>query len=211
MKVKTGLFVLPLLFTGCLNLNLKQILPSVKDYDLNVGAIETQTCKNTLSVGLLEVLSADLYNTKSIVKRTLGGEITYLKEQKFADAPTNMFKRMLFLQAPRHCISISPAPYANASSTLQLNVLTLALLDNTAEVVLDYTLTTGAESQHKRIVQKQPIPKEQDLSQIQALQRVSLKAIDQLLAQIEQTAPKKEQQSKKDEGLKGPKLNKSTF
>ncbi|BDQ29741.1 ABC-type transport auxiliary lipoprotein family protein [Helicobacter ailurogastricus] len=211
MKAKTGLFVLPLLFTGCLNLNLKQILPSVKDYDLNVGAIEAQTCKSTLSVGLLEVLSADLYNTKSIVKRTLGGEITYLKEQKFADAPTNMFKRMLFLQAPKHCISISPAPYANAPSTLQLNVLTLALLDdNTAEVVLDYTLTTGAESQHKRIVQKQPIPKEQDLSQIQALQRVSLKAIDQLLAQIEQITPKKEQQSK-DEGLKGPKLNKPIF
>ncbi|WP_104741442.1 ABC-type transport auxiliary lipoprotein family protein [Helicobacter ailurogastricus] len=210
MKAKFGLFALPLLFTGCLNLNLKQILPSVKDYDLNVGAIEAQTCKSTLSVGLLEVLSADLYNTKSIVKRTLAGEITYLKEQKFADAPTNMFKRMLFLQAPKHCISISPAPYANAPSTLQLNVLTLALLDNTAEVVLDYTLTTGAESQHKRIVQKQPIQKEQDLSQIQALQRVSLKAIDQLLAQIAQAAPKKEQQSK-DEGLKEPKLNKPIF
>ncbi|WP_285602122.1 hypothetical protein [Helicobacter sp. NHP22-001] len=183
MRAKFGLFTLPLFFTGCLNLNLKQVLPAIKDYDLNVGAVAAQTCKDAFSVGLLEVLGADLYNTKSIVKRTATGEITHMKGLKFADVPANMFKRMLLLQAPKHCVAISLAPYANALATLQINILTLALLDNTAEVVLDYTLVKGAESQHGRIIQREQV-QEQRLSQIQGLQRVSLKAITQLLERI---------------------------
>ncbi|BCZ18115.1 ABC_trans_aux domain-containing protein [Helicobacter sp. NHP19-003] len=188
MKAKFGLFTLPLFFTGCLNLNLKQILPAVKDYDLSVGVIEQQSCKDSFSVGLLEVLSADLYNTKSIVRRTAGGQITYSKGQKFADLPTKMFKNMLLLQAPKHCVAISLTPYAQTTTTLQLNVLTFALLDNKAEIVLDYTLSEGTKSKHGRIIQREQAS-EDELSQIQALQQVALKAISQLLEQIK---PQKE-------------------
>ncbi|BEG56701.1 ABC_trans_aux domain-containing protein [Helicobacter sp. NHP21005] len=183
MKAKFGLFGLPLLFTGCLNLNLKQVLPVVKDYDLSVGAIEAQVCKDNFSVGLLEVLSADLYNTKSIVRRTAGGQIIYSKGQRFADLPTKMLKNMLLLQAPKHCVSVSLTPYAETSATLQLNILTFALLDNKAEIVLDYALNEGTKSKHGRIIQRQQTGQE-ELSQIQALQSVALKAISQLLEQI---------------------------
>ncbi|BDQ27138.1 ABC-type transport auxiliary lipoprotein family protein [Helicobacter heilmannii] len=188
MKAKFGLFTLPLLFTGCLNLNLKQNLPDFKDYDLSVGAIEQQSCKDNFSVGLLEVLAADLYNTKSIVRRSSGGQITYAKGQRFADLPTKMLKNLLLLQAPKHCVAVSLTPYAETTTTLQINILTFALLDNKAEIVLDYTLSKGTKGKHGRIIQRQQAGQE-EASQIQALQSVVLKAIGQLLEQIK---PQKE-------------------
>ncbi|BCD46444.1 hypothetical protein [Helicobacter suis] len=192
MKKHIGLVCcFSVLFSGCLNLNLKQMLPDVKDYDLNTIGFTTPTCSQVHDIGLVGIQSADLYDTKQIVFKNAQGQVYYAKHTKFIDLPKNMLKNMLLLQAAKHCLFVSRPPHITTPyATIKLDILSLAILEQNgqyqAQLVLDYSLNTPSGSQYRRITQSQTITaKESDeILEIKALQHVSLKAITEILEQI---------------------------
>ncbi|WP_121020843.1 hypothetical protein [Helicobacter vulpis] len=177
------------LLTGCLNLNLKQALPEISYYDLNVQKTPPM-CAKPKNVALVGVLGADLINTKDILLKHANGRIERSVREKFADLPINMLKNMLILEAVRQCIMVSVPP-SSAHVGLKLHVLWLGFVQDKgiyrAQIVL--SADTGVQSFMALKSQEVALKFEgKELAiptqAILALQQVSAQAIAQILAQV---------------------------
>ncbi|WP_104639825.1 ABC-type transport auxiliary lipoprotein family protein [Helicobacter bizzozeronii] len=184
---------------GCLNLNLKQILPKITTYDLNAAQVAPQKCPQTKSISLVGILSADLLNTKEVVFKNAQGEIHYEKHQQFVDLPKNMLKTMVILQAFKECVFVSLPPHsALPHATLKLNILSFGILDQgdhqQAEIVLGYDISTPQGTQTYLIAKHEKVSPqsakgegEKSEGVMRALQHVSQQAIQEVVAQIKKT------------------------
>lgn len=187
---------LVLILHGCLNLNLKQILPEIAIYDLNAQKIAPQTCKNSKNISLVGILSADLFNTKKVVLKNNQGQIHYEKRQQFVDLPKNMLKTMVILQAFKECVFVTLPPHsALPQASLKINILSFGILDHNsqqqAEVVLGYDITTSTGTQSYIVAKHENVTirdskreKTGSTDAMQALQRVSYEAVQGIVTQI---------------------------
>ncbi|WP_104761132.1 ABC-type transport auxiliary lipoprotein family protein [Helicobacter cetorum] len=208
LKLFSLSLVLALILGGCLNLNLRQVLPEIKNYDLNASSFAKDSCaKQVAEVGLVSILSVDLFNTKEIVFKAKDGQITYGKHQKWVDLPRNMLKTMFMQEAQKACLSVALPPYGMKVPpySVRFTILSFSILeeDNAkykAEFALGYDISvkgyshSGVIIKHEGIsnlenktinVSKDSKDKEnkQDFqeSAIQSLQHVSEQAVQEAI------------------------------
>ncbi|CAK00420.1 ABC-type transport auxiliary lipoprotein family protein [Helicobacter acinonychis] len=198
--------VLALLLQGCLSINLKQVLPEIKTYDLNASSFEKSQCTKPLAeVWLVSILSADLFNTKEIVVKTQDGQITYKKRQKWIDLPRNMLKTMFMQEAEKACLSVALPPYGVGVPTyaVRFTILSFSLLEEgngayKAEFALGYDISVKGKSQSGIIIKHENISSLENKnahaskdnnqnfqeSAIQSLQHVSVQAVQEAISLI---------------------------
>ncbi|WQS28865.1 membrane integrity-associated transporter subunit PqiC [Helicobacter pylori] len=195
-----------LLLQGCLSINLKQVLPEIKTYDLNASFFEETQCSKPLNeVRLVSVLSADLFNTKEIVFKAKDGQITYGKHQKWVDLPRNMLKTMFMQEAQKACLSVALPPYGAGAPiyAVRFTILSFSLLEEgngayKAEFVLGYDISVKGKSQSGVIIKHENISSLENKntyaskdgnqnfqeSAIQSLQHVSDQAVQEAISLI---------------------------
>ncbi|WP_104747468.1 hypothetical protein [Helicobacter cetorum] len=213
--------VLALSLGGCLNLNLRQVLPEIKSYDLNASSFAEEKCTKQLAeVGLVSILSADLFNTKEIVFKAKDGQITHGKHQKWVDLPRNMLKTMFMQEAQKACLSVALPPYGMKVPiyAVRFTILSFSILegDNSkykAEFALGYDISVKGHSHSGVIIKHENISslenktmevsKNKDSKQdfqesaIQSLQHVSEQAVQEAITLLKKAI--EEQGSKESE------------
>ncbi|MGL2783567.1 hypothetical protein ACQJ9G_00125 [Helicobacter pylori] len=198
--------VFALLLQGCLSINLKQMLPEIRTYDLNASSFEIMQCAKPLTeVRLISILSADLFNTKEIVFKAKDGQITHGKHQKWIDLPRNMLKTMFMQEAQKACLGVALPPYGAGAPTyaVRFTILSFSLLEKEnstyrAEFALGYDISVKGDSHSGVIIKHENISSlenkttkmskngNQDFqeSAIQSLQHVSTQAMQEAVSLI---------------------------
>ncbi|AFI05992.1 hypothetical protein [Helicobacter cetorum] len=196
--------VLAVVLGGCLNLNLRQVLPEIKIYDLNASSFESTPCSKPLAeVGLVSILSVDLFNTKEVVFKAKDGQITYGKHQKWVDLPRNMLRTMFMQEAQKACLSVALPPYGmNAPPyAVRFTILSFTLLEGShkAEFVLGYDISVKGHSHSGVIIKHEDVShlgnkqagasNKQEFQEgvMQSLQHASEQAMQEALSLIKNT------------------------
>ncbi|CAM2920280.1 hypothetical protein [Helicobacter felis] len=189
----SGACLVPLL-SGCLNLNLKQVLPEVSVYDLNTQTPPSNACSSSKKVALVGVVVADLYNSKDMIFKRMDGKIERSVRQKFADLPSNLLKNMFILESMRQCMALGVPSGARAS--VQLNVLSLGFVEGKdgtyAQIILRVVNSATANSfivikQQKVTLQTDAKTLDIPINAITALQNMASQALQEVALQIKTT------------------------
>ncbi|PAF52257.1 hypothetical protein [Helicobacter sp. 13S00477-4] len=180
-----GAVFLVLVLSGCVSLKIKSDIPSLDMYDLNTQFENTQ-CAKVDEVGLLGISSVEIYDTKSILEKSLDGKIQYLEGKVWVDFPKNMLKVLFVLEAQKECIGVSFPPFGAyvPKKTLRLSILSFGIIkadEPKAELVISYEFDSAKKGLIKGVLMNKESFKE---NAIKALQDVSKKTIKDLLSVI---------------------------
>lgn len=127
---------------GCLNVNLKSVLPNQIYYSLDAIALESQ-CKNPTSRLALNVSVLSPFDGKDILVYNKKTEITILETYKWIDLPKNMIRNAFLKVALNHCMQVEQNPSITQKiKTLRLNINELYVKiqndTNNAHIYLNY-------------------------------------------------------------------------
>ncbi|MWV61548.1 hypothetical protein DCO58_08970 [Helicobacter saguini] len=116
---------------GCLNVNLKSVLPKEEYFSLD--SIVLNPCKKMESTYNLSVNVLSPYDGKDILVNN-AGQIKVLDTYKWVDLPKNMVRNAMIKVGANHCVSIeSSGIVGQKTSTIRLNINDLYLTQNGSE------------------------------------------------------------------------------
>lgn len=129
---------------GCLNVNLKSVLPEQTYYSLDNISLLSQKCKNKQDEFALQVNALSPYDSKDILLYNEKNEIKILPNFKWIDLPKNMTRNAFIKIAANNCIQIEQnPPLSKRLNTLRININDLYVkgeLDYEARVYLTYEI-----------------------------------------------------------------------
>lgn len=141
IKVIFGICVL-LFLQGCLNVNLKSVLPNQTYYSLDTTSVTQQCAKKTNTFALnVSVLSP--YDSKDILLYNSKQEIKTLDNYKWIDLPKNMIRNAFIKTAANQCLQIEQNPLLSQRlNMVRINVYDLYVLNdgqtNKAHIYMTY-------------------------------------------------------------------------
>ena len=131
------------LLQGCLNVNLKSVLPDQTFYSLDNVELENQ-CKKKQESFALQVNALSPYDSKDILLYNEKNEIKVLTNYKWIDLPKNMTRNAFIKVAANHCLQIDQnPPLSQRLNTLRISINDLYVKgtsDYEAKVYLTYEL-----------------------------------------------------------------------
>ena len=136
-----GIYVI-LFLQGCLNVNLKSVLPNQTYYSLDTTSV-TQKCAKKANVFALNVSVLSPYDSKDILLYNSKQEIKMLDNYKWIDLPKNMIRNAFIKTAANKCLQIEQNPLLSQRlNIVRINVYDLYVLNdgqiNKAHVYMTY-------------------------------------------------------------------------
>ncbi|RDU64081.1 hypothetical protein CQA53_07980 [Helicobacter didelphidarum] len=111
-----------MLLQGCLNVNLKSVLPNQTYYSLDSINIESK-CHNTLANLAVNISVLSPFDGKDILIYNSNNEINVLESYKWIDLPKNMIRNAFIKAGLNHCLNIEQNPSVSQRfNTLKINV-----------------------------------------------------------------------------------------
>lgn len=144
-KVMQGFYgILMIAFLqGCLNVNLKSVLPDQTYYSLDNVVLSQECKKNQESFGL-QINALSPYDSKDILLYNDKNEIKILPNYKWIDSPKNMARNAFIKIAANNCMQIDQnPPLSQRLKILRININDLYVkgaADYEARVYLTYEL-----------------------------------------------------------------------
>ncbi|RAX54485.1 hypothetical protein CCY99_03815 [Helicobacter sp. 16-1353] len=183
---KILIFTIPLLFSACIDVNLRSELPAVDYYKLDTSNAESTNCESFNFIALTGIDIPKEYQSKKIFYKE-NNKIKYFNNINFISNINQSFENMLIKEFNKKCLKIVLPPFSGISLE---NFLHIKLLDfdivkqneNAKAIVnISYQIT-----QKGNILQSGIITESKDLENfseeeaIKALQETSLNAIETL-------------------------------
>lgn len=129
IKVVYGVFVI-LFLQGCLNINLKSVLPNQTYYSLDTTSV-TQQCVKKANTFALNVSVLSPYDSKDILLYNEKQEIKVLDNYKWIDLPKNMIRNSFIKTAANQCLQIEQNPLLSQRlNIVRINVYDLYVLND---------------------------------------------------------------------------------
>lgn len=129
IKVVYVVFVI-LFLQGCLNINLKSVLPNQTYYSLDTTSV-TQQCVKKANTFALNVSVLSPYDSKDILLYNEKQEIKVLDNYKWIDLPKNMIRNSFIKTAANQCLQIEQNPLLSQRlNIVRINVYDLYVLND---------------------------------------------------------------------------------
>lgn len=170
---------------GCINVNLKSVLPNQTYYSLDSVTLVQECKKPTMNLALnISVLSP--YDGKDILVYDNDLAIKILESAKWIDLPKNMIRNAFLKIAVNNCLRIEQNPSITQKiPTLRLNFNDLYIQsqdeENTAHIILYFEVIGYDMNRLKNGVIKINV---EDKNPAKALQKAMIDALNQVVQQI---------------------------
>lgn len=178
------LISIAIFFGACVNVNLKNELPSINYYKLDTTIAESKICGAYDLIGLVDIEVPDEYRNNKILYID-DNKVNELKGVRFINDIGSELENMLIKEFHKHCLKIINPPFSGIKieSYLKLKLLDFEISKDTMEAAISfsYQMTSqGTIWQSGIIAQTQPIASFDEENLIKTMQDISVSAIREL-------------------------------
>lgn len=177
---KIILFLIFILFFGCVDVKIKSEIPKRTYYDLDTRDINARHCSKFQTIGIGNVTAITSLNNKNIIRKKTNGEIEIYDDIQWVDHPKDMIQSMLIKQGYEKCLSFEKASMNKIYHFVSLEILFLGFLDQNPSIEFAYKIS----NEKFQVIDMGVIKKVQNGGNIQDLQQISQDAINDLLELI---------------------------
>ncbi|WP_104696894.1 MULTISPECIES: ABC-type transport auxiliary lipoprotein family protein [unclassified Helicobacter] len=175
------LFLVFILFFGCVDVKIKSEIPKRTYYDLDTRDINARHCSRFKTIGIGNITAITSLNNKNIIRKKSNGEIEIYNDIQWVDHPKDMIQSMLIKQGYEKCLSFEKASMNKVHYFVSLEILFLGFLDQNPSIEFAYKIS----NERFQIVDMGIVKKIQDGGSIQDLQQISQDSINELLKLVE--------------------------
>ncbi|MDU7692875.1 MAG: hypothetical protein E7K04_01330 [Helicobacter sp.] len=168
------------LLAGCVDINIKSVLPKESIYNIDNLDLKNRTCKAPRQIAIGGINSVNFIDSRSMIEKSSNGQISTIENITWIDNPKNMLQNLLQKQAYNSCIDLTDA---NAPKTLFITIFFMGFKNGAPQIELSYKITDPRLKvlEIGQIIKRKD-PKSADLSpKIKDLQRISNEAILDIL------------------------------
>lgn len=179
------IMTLALSLSGCLNVNLKSVLPNQVYYSLD-SVIVDKPCKNIESTFNANINVLSPYDGKDILIYAKDSQIKILDTYKWIDLPKNMIRNAFIKTGTNHCINIeSSGAVGQKIGNIRIHINDLYIRQGeglyTAYIYANYEVLNYDLSRAKS---ESIITTTQDSNPIKALQDATNKTLESIILNL---------------------------